>query len=47
MSAEQAQRDYVQKHVRRAIKAKWTKIWDENRDRIYWDESERCFSITK
>jgi hypothetical protein len=46
-SAEQALREFVRKHGRAAIKAKWSKIWSENRDRIYWDESERCFEIRK
>lgn len=46
-SAEQALREYVRKHGRAAIKTKWSKIWNENRERIFWDESERCFNIRK
>jgi len=44
-SAEQALREFVRKHGRKAIKEKWSKIWNENRDKIFWDESERCFNI--
>lgn len=36
---------YIEKYGRKKIKAKWQKIWKENEDKIYWDESERCFRL--
>jgi hypothetical protein len=40
---EQQLRNFIAKHGRSPIKAKWRRIWDENKDRVYWDEHERCF----
>jgi len=37
--------DYVEKNGRKTIKSRWQKIWKENRDKIYWDEAERCFKV--
>lgn len=37
--------DYVEKHGRKTIKSRWQKIWEENKDKIYWDEAERCFKV--
>ncbi|HZS07386.1 MAG TPA: hypothetical protein VFD58_21295 [Blastocatellia bacterium] len=45
LTAEQVLREYEAKHGRRAIKAKWQKIWNENKDRLYWDKSEKCFRV--
>jgi hypothetical protein len=36
---------YVEKHGRKNIKTRWQKIWKENKDRIYWDDAERCFRV--
>ena len=38
-------RRYIKKHGRKNIKERWQKMWDENREKIYWDENERCFNI--
>lgn len=46
-SAEQSLRDFVRKNGRGAIKAKWMKIWNDNHEKIFWDETERCFKIEK
>jgi hypothetical protein len=37
--------DQMKKHNRRWIKAKWQKIWTTYKDRIVWDEQERCFKV--
>jgi hypothetical protein len=39
--------DYIKKHGRKHIKTRWQKIWNENKDKLYWDESERCFRVNK
>jgi len=38
-------RKYIKKHGRKNIKARWQKIWDENKENIYWDDTERCFKL--
>lgn len=40
-------RKYIKKHGRKNIKARWQNVWDENKENIYWDETERCFKIKK
>ncbi|HEY2974051.1 MAG TPA: hypothetical protein VGJ48_16165 [Pyrinomonadaceae bacterium] len=37
--------DQMEKHERYWIKAKWQKIWTTYKDRIVWDEQERCFKV--
>lgn len=37
--------EYVEKHGRRSLQAKWQKIWTEHHDHIGWDEKQRCFKI--
>lgn len=37
--------DYLRLHGRKPIKQKWKKIWLKYKDRIYWDETEKCFKI--
>lgn len=41
--AETQLRDYILKHGRASLKAKWTKLWEQYKDKVYWDEKERCF----
>lgn len=36
---------FVQKHGRRPIRRKWEEIWTRYKDRIVWDEQERCFKL--
>ncbi len=40
-------RKYVEKHGRKNIKARWQKVWNDNKENIYWDETDRCFKIRK
>ena len=44
-SAESQLRDYLSKHGRRQIKAKWQRVWEQNQERLYWDENDRCFKL--
>ncbi len=37
--------DQMGKHGRRWVKAKWQQIWTTYKDRIVWDEQERCFRV--
>ena len=45
MSAEEALRSFIQRHGRKAIKTKWANIWEKNKDRIFWDQTSRCFKL--
>jgi hypothetical protein len=47
LTGEQLLRNYVSKHGRKAIKDRWQALWLEYRDRLFWDESERCFKVTR
>jgi hypothetical protein len=38
-------RKYIKKHGRKKIKERWQKIWEQNKENIYWDESDRCFNV--
>lgn len=31
---------------RGGLKAKWQKIWTKYRDRVVWDDKERCFRVS-
>jgi hypothetical protein len=44
---EEILRRYIKKHGRKNIKERWQKMWDENKENIFWDESERCFNVKK
>jgi hypothetical protein len=46
LTAEQVLRNYISKHGRKAIKDRWQAHWREYRDRLFWDENERCFRVT-
>jgi len=46
-TGEEILRKYIKKHGRKNIKERWQKLWDENKENIFWDEAERCFKITK
>jgi len=43
---EEILRKYIEKHGRKKIKERWQKVWDENKENIYWDDTERCFKIS-
>jgi hypothetical protein len=42
---EEILRKYIKNHGRKKIKARWQKFWNENKEKIYWDETEKCFKL--
>lgn len=45
LMGEQILRRYIKKHGRKNIQERWQKMWDENKDKIYWNEAENCFDL--
>ena len=37
--------DFLERHGRKPIKNNWNQIWEKYKDKIYWDEKERCFKV--
>jgi hypothetical protein len=37
--------NYIRKHGRRSLKAKWERLWQQYKDRIYWDEKDIAFHV--
>jgi hypothetical protein len=46
LTSEQVLRNYISTHGRQAIKDRWQALWLKYRDKLFWDENERCFRIT-
>ena len=44
-TGEDILRNYIEKHGRKKIKDRWQKIWEENKENIYWDKDDQCFKI--
>lgn len=44
---EEILRRYIKKHGRKNIQKRWQKMWDENKENVFWDETERCFKLKK
>ena len=44
LTGEQVLRNYA-KYGRNKIKDRWQKIWTQYRDRMFWDDGERCFKV--
>ena len=45
LTGEQVLRNYIAKHGRDKIKARWQEIWTRDGDRIFWDDGEHCFKL--
>jgi hypothetical protein len=45
-SAEQCYQQLLEKHGRKFIQNQWLAAWNANKDRIYWDEKDRCFRVS-
>jgi len=43
ITSEEVLRNYISKHGRNEIKQRWQQLWNKYRDKIEWDETERCF----
>jgi len=37
--------DFIKKHGRSALQAKWQRLWDTYGTHMYWDAKERCFKL--
>jgi len=46
-TSEEIFRRYIQKHGRRNIKERWQRMWEQNKDNIYWDNNCSCFNLKK
>ncbi|MGI9056043.1 MAG: hypothetical protein ACR2F2_09610 [Pyrinomonadaceae bacterium] len=44
---EEILRRYIEKHGRKNIKERWQKMWDENKEKIFWNEEEKCFDLRR
>jgi hypothetical protein len=42
---ERRLREYIKKNGRRALFKKWSNIWSEYKDRLFWDKKDRCFKV--
>lgn len=42
---EEVLRRYIRKHGRKSIKQRWQKMWDQKKDKIFWDEKCNCFKV--
>jgi len=45
LTGEEVLRRYIQKHGRARIKQRWQQLWDEKKDKIFWDERCYCFRL--
>jgi hypothetical protein len=37
--------DFIKKHGRSALQAKWRRLWDKYAADVYWDANEKCFRL--
>lgn len=44
---EEILRRYIKKHGRKNIKERWQKMWEVNKENIYWNETEKCFDVKR
>jgi hypothetical protein len=45
LTSEQVLRRYLARHGRRNIRQRWQQMWEEYKDKVYWDEGGRCFEV--
>ena len=46
-AAEDCWREYIKKHGRKYVQLAWQRAWNLWKDRIYWEQTARCFHISK
>lgn len=44
-NAENCWRDFLEKHGRKFVQDQWLAAWNANKDRVYWDDTARCFRV--
>jgi hypothetical protein len=42
---ESCWRKFLHKNGRKFVQEQWRAAWEANKDRLYWDESARCFRL--
>jgi hypothetical protein len=45
--AETRWRRFVDAHGRKFVQDEWRAAWAANKDRVFWDETARCFRLSK
>lgn len=45
LPAEQLLRRYIARHGRRSIRQRWQQMWEQYKDKVYWDVDEKCFEM--
>lgn len=45
--SEEILRRYIKKHGRKNIKERWQKLWDTQKENIFWNEKENCFDVKR
>lgn len=45
LTGEQVLRKYIAKYGRQTIASRWRNIWAQYKDRVYWNEHDRCFKL--
>lgn len=44
--AEDCWQRFLKKHGRKFVQDQWVAAWKKNKDRVYWDDKERCFRLS-
>jgi hypothetical protein len=45
LMGEEVLRRYIKRHGRKIVQQRWQKMWNENKDNIFWDKPCRCFKL--
>ena len=45
-AAETCWRKFLRKQGRKFVQDQWLAAWNANEDRVYWDETARCFRVS-
>jgi hypothetical protein len=44
--AETCWRAFLDEHGRKFVQEQWQNAWNQNKDRVFWDEKARCFRLS-
>jgi hypothetical protein len=47
LTGEAVLRRYIEKHGRKEIRQRWQQVWDQNKEKIFWDAKCSCFRMGK
>jgi hypothetical protein len=45
LPAREQYNDFINTHGRKALQAKWQRLWNKYGSQMYWDAKERCFRL--